>query len=352
MTADGGHVPGETAVSSERFFARELAQCFEGALQQRPSVRRYVEVAERCLAFEFAGAALVEPLTRAFVRVSREPMRTRVDLTIRCWDTESTGVSPPAPPDRALLQRGFAVASPSPLRATFSAVSGLLQAYEAGSSVAHVWARAASALPGWEVAAALRTLVAWWSETWSAALLHAAVVGSPSGGVLLAGASGAGKSSTALACVAHGAEYLGDDCALLAHEPGPVAHALYRTAKLDKAFLGRTLPELSSLETELVHDRGKAILAFPAGDLRLLGRCPIRAVCVQRIGSAGPTRLAEVSAARALAALAPSSLLQSPGSGQGTLDALAKLVAAVPRYELQAGRDAAELARAVLGVLS
>lgn len=169
---------------------------------------------------------------------------------------------------------------------------------------------------------------------------------------MLAGASGAGKSTAALAAVASGARFLSDDCALLKMEPGPVAHMVYRTAKVDRTCLASELAALRPYETKLEHDRGKAILAFPRGERMLLARCPIVAVLVQSIAESDGTRIATVSPGRALAALAPSTLLQSPGTGQQSLDVLAEIVNSVPCYELRSGRNLEQVAARLLSLLS
>src|SRR5690606_32523602 len=103
-------------------------------------------------------------------------------------------------------------------------------------------------------------------------------------------------------------------------------------------------------------DRNKTTLAFPAGGKVLLRQCRIVAVVTQAVAGRGRALFGEgravraesslepVSPARALAALAPSTLLQAPGAGQAALDRLAQLVASVPCHSLQAGSDLEALA--------
>src|SRR5205807_9852223 len=91
----------------------------------------------------------------------------------------------------------------------------------------------------------LRPLLGWVLASPGRHLVHAGAVGSEGQGVLLAGSGGAGKSTTAVACVEAGMSYVGDDYVLLSTGEPPAAHAIYGTAKLDRRSLA-TLPDLAS----------------------------------------------------------------------------------------------------------
>jgi hypothetical protein len=315
-----------------------LSDCFAEAVAKVGGERRHGALAGQPLNFEFAGGPLCRTLMEFLVGSAAG--RTPPVLSVKVWDSASTGVKPPSPPPGALLSRGLARWDSGRLTLAYCAASGTLQVFDAESTAAHCWVRHPESMPGWERAAPFRKLLAWWAESAGAVLAHAAVVGNPARGVVLAGASGAGKSTTALACVGAGLGFASDDCALLSLEAeAPVAHAVYRTAKVDKALLARRFPSLQALETDLHHDRGKAILAFRERDPRLLARTAIGAVVVQTIAREPRSRLVPASPARTLQALAPSTLLQCPGTGQRALNLLGKLVARVPCYVLEAGSD-------------
>ena len=92
------------------------------------------------------------------------------------------------------------------------------------------WARDAEALPRWETAAPLRTLLRWALRS-GLHLVHAAAVVGARGAALLAGASGAGKSTTALAAAQAGLGYVGDDyCAVELGDPPRVRTRCTRSA--------------------------------------------------------------------------------------------------------------------------
>ena len=150
--------------------------------------------------------------------------------------------------------------------------------------------------------------------------MHAAAVGVRGHGVLLAGAGGAGKSTTALAAYARGLELCGDDyCAL---GPGPTVHALYGVGKLEPDA-ARLVPELD----------GPIVALEPTPSLAL------SAVVLPRVVPGGRTTLTPVSPAAALRALAPSSTFQLPGAPRGPFAALAALVRELPAYRLELWED-------------
>src|SRR5262249_23268724 len=95
------------------------------------------------------------------------------------------------------------------------------------------WVDDAKALPYWSKAAPLRTLLHWVMQRFDRQLLHAAVVGTDHGGVIITGSGGAGKSTTALLCLEAGLKYLGDDYVVVALNPTAIAYSLYCTAKLN-----------------------------------------------------------------------------------------------------------------------
>jgi hypothetical protein len=328
-----------------------LSERFERALERRPSHRLFLELAGRSLALEFAGPALTDVLTDYLAggSAAHDPAA----LAINIWDSESTDVDPPPPPCHALVSRGFSSELGGQLKLAFSAASSTLQAHGPEVDRAHYWVRSPLAVPSWEVAQPFRTLLGWWAESIGAVLTHAAVVGGPDRAILFAGASGAGKSTSALACLVAGMRLLSDDSALLELEDGhPVAHALYRTAKVDRQQLQSRLPSLKGFGTALAHDRGKAILAFPRQGGALLRKARITAIVTQGLAIDGKSRVLPESKARTLRVLAPSTLLQSAGNGQKALRLLAEIVQRVPCYRLQAGHDLTDLAKRLAELVS
>jgi hypothetical protein len=97
-------------------------------------------------------------------------------------------------------------------------VLGVYEPPFAGLSLLHTersegvyWHPDAHAVHVSERAGPFRTILGWWLGARGYALIHGAAVGTDDGAVLIASRGGAGKSTTALACVLNGLLYLGDD---------------------------------------------------------------------------------------------------------------------------------------------
>ena len=73
--------------------------------------------------------------------------------------------------------------------------------------------------------------------------------------------------------------------------------------------------------------------------LQLVQQFPLRAVLVPRISGLPKTTARRVSPIAALAALAPSTIFQLPGTASSDLAAMAQLVRQVPTYALDLGTD-------------
>ena len=313
------------------------------------AVRRTYEIAGRRVELRFAGPALVPGLTRALEHL-RSTEGGRPDLTLLLFDTASTGVEAPERPEAMGAHRanGELPASEDGRVVAAYTPGNALAVFDRDARLGVYWRREAAEVPAFESAAPLRALINWWLPEERMQLVHAAAVGGPDGGVLLAGPAGAGKSTTALSCVAAGMGYAADDyCAIeLAEEP--IAHSLYDTGKAVRAGLGR-LPGLNALvpDPERLDDAKVVYFLHEHAPTRLVRRIPIRALLVPKVVGGRDTRVEEASPAAALAALAPTTLFQLPNAGRGSFQALTRLVRSVPCRHLLLGTDAGGVVAAV-----
>jgi hypothetical protein len=168
--------------------------------------------------------------------------------------------------------------------------------------------------------------------------LHASAVARGDQGLLIAGESGSGKSSTALSLIHQGWDWLADDVVLL--EPGAPArlHGLARGFAFHPALAER-LPDLKG---EAAAEKRFADVAtlFPG---RQIDTCRTAALLFPRVTLTERSLLDRLSPAEALMALLPASggilVGGAPDRSQAQLTALRDLVAGVPAYRLRAGRD-------------
>jgi hypothetical protein len=241
----------------------------------------------------------------------------------------------PAPWSPADVQPGEEVRgfTEGPRIAAVAPLHGTVSLYDRDRAHGTFWTRSTATLPDWESGSPLRHLLRWSLADHGLALLHGAAAGVPGGdGVLLLGAGGAGKSTTALACLEAGLAVAADDYCLLdaAHR----AHRLYAIGKLDARSLA-LLPGLAALAGPPRGPHGKAHLDLGG---RYAASVPVRALVLPRVaartGRPEPIRGAEV-----YRRLLASTLQQMPGRRTATLAALGGLVRARPAYELPVGPD-------------
>jgi hypothetical protein len=282
---------------------------------------RYFRIAHEVVRLRCAGRELAAALTDAVGHLEVGPT-SRAALTVHAW----AGGSPPW--------------GGSPEIRRWSGDDGLsfmqsgedwLEALDAGRGVGHLWLRSLGGAHHMRVAP-LSPILAAWLPSRGVVHAHAGAVGRADGCVLLAGPSGRGKSTTALACADAGLRYLGDDACLLAAEPSPTAYSLYRLVQ--------------SLSTE---GAPKQIRHVPPQVLLL--EAPLRAIAIIEPTGRPGTRTSAASAAEAVAAIAPSSMLRLPVPREPVLRGLARIAASVECHRLLAGTDRDGLAAAVGALL-
>jgi hypothetical protein len=364
-----------TAAQSQPMVDSALATFFQAACQAfeqaaNPALERIYQVGPHALRLRFANDRLVPRLTPALEHLAvlatgapmdggaSAPDDARSALTVCIWDSTSTGVSMPPPPwpSDAYTPRGdiwshstgrFQIAFQSTLAGV-----GPLSLLDREQAVGLYWLSDARHLPDYESGAPLRNLLHWWLAGTGYQFVHAGAVGRASGGVLLVGKGGSGKSTTALACLEAGLLYLGDDYCLLSASPVPEALSLYNSAKvrpdglLHFPQLARRVDARDRLGVE------KAIFFlqrhFPE---RLILRFPLRAILIPRITGLPGTTLSAASPATALKALAPSTLFQLAGAGPAAFQNLARLIRQIPCYYLDAGTDLAAISGVITSLL-
>jgi hypothetical protein len=275
-----------------------------------------------------AGDAVAGVVLPPLARVS-EPPRGAPVAVLTAFDGAGSGERP-APPSGAPGRRS----ADAGVHLGFEPDAPLLSVYDPASASGAFWAEDAAALPQWHTASPLRDLLRWVLRGHGLHFVHGAVVGDERGGVLLAGPSRSGKSTTAMLCAAHGMRHLSDDYALLSLRDRPVAHALFATAKLDDRAL-----EMLGMEAPPAPAGDKIVLdpaaSAPGG---VTGSLPLRALLLPRVGERTGA-LEPVSPGAALAALAPSTLIQLAGSRAEDLASLAGLARTLPAYRLAVGPD-------------
>lgn len=332
-----------------RFF-QETARGFDRAADKLGKSTHDFRVAGRHMRVRIAGSALahlIRPLAHlncdAAVRSVEDP-----ELEILAWDS-ADGWLPPRPPwDFRKLAHCGAIAGLENERicVNYFGDHGLLCLYDRQTRRALYWLPDAARLPFWEIAAPFRIVLHWWSQSFGGQMVHAAAVGRDGQGVLLAGRGGSGKSTTAIACVDSGMQYVGDDYVLLTRTPTPTAHSLYHSGKIRTAFLRQALPHWQDrVAAELGPERKSLFFMHECAPRQVSDQLTIRGVLQPKVAAAQRSSLAPLSQSLGLLAIAPSTIYQLPEARQATLSFLADCLGGIPMFQLQLGAELASAPR-------
>lgn len=347
---------------AESYFS-ELAGTFESAAGAAGVLERDVSIAGVTIRLRFAGHELARLLRAPLEHLETAP-QADTHASICVFDGASTGVQIPDFPWSGLdvRQQGLIAGYNGarfrtvyhgdildPPHYGFNALS----MFDVAEATALFWVESRARVPWWEPVEPLRPTLHWVLASHGRHMVHAAVVATDDGAVLIAGKGWSGKTTTALACVEAGFHFLGDNYAVLSDaDAAPVAYTLFSNAKLRPGTLG-LLPELESAVVERdVPDDAKLIVDFrhhrPA---QLRGSAPVKAVLVPELSGGASTRVEPAPARAGLMALAPSTIYQLPNNGGAGLRPMAELVRTVPTFSLKLGTDPRSAPPAIAGLL-
>ncbi len=303
--------------------------------------------------FRVAGPDLAGDLVAPFAPTTRVPPPAgEPDLTIDVWDGAATRVACSALPfDPNMGPYGVIVCAPDRQFVSYQRPASVGWLDRKRRRVI-AWFESADALYLDERAKPFAKLISVWLKGHRVVLGHGGVVGRNGRGILFAGLGGTGKSTTSVACLRAGLDYVGDDYVGL-EEQGPgrfYARAYFSSALLDidrfADFAERFIAPHHGHETKsLAHFADWLPHRLPDG-------LAIGAVVVPRITGREEHRLRPTSKIDALMALAPSTLLMMPLPEVAQFEMLARLVQSVPAYRLELGTDLETIPRAIEPILA
>lgn len=315
----------------------------------------FYEIAGLTVRLCFAGEALISRLTPALTQLKREAI-ANPDLTICIWDSSSTHTIMPPPPwqGQHLQKRGEVWGLNSDrIHTSFQWGANALSLLDYERNLGVYWLNNPELLPYWETGSPLRAILHLWLGKRGIQMVHAGAVGLPSGGVLLVGKGGSGKSTTALSCLDSELFYLSDDYSLISAEPEPIAYSIYSTGKKKPDDVDRLpfLKPIISNYDKLGEEKALYFLNehFPS---KIIKQFPLKAILVPRITGKSETTLTKTSAITAISSLVPSTVKQLPGTGQEACQIMTKTAQKLPCYYLNLGTDIKQISLAILELLS
>lgn len=328
------------------------------------SIDQFIKIGDSVVCLRFAGQGLLSYLTPALAHLATDET-SDPDLTICLWDSASTE-TPLAPLLDWFLQevqkKPYELLSPrheahmltnARVPVTFDLWSRILNMMDTERDVAIYWTQDATQLPYHEHGAPLRTILNWWLSRQNLQCVHAAAVGTATGGVLLAGKGGSGKSTTALSCLSSELLYASDDYCLITNRPAPYAYSLYNTAKLNGLRDLQRQPHFLNMIHNPDQIGSEKLMMFLAQHMshKLASGFPLRAVLVPQVTDKIVTRLTPISSGRALKALAPTTMYQLPGAAQRSFRSMAQLVRQLPCYHIELGSEISAVPETIIQLL-
>jgi hypothetical protein len=326
-------------------FVDDLCGAFERAWKRTPTHDSWLSLAEQAVRLRIAGAALDERLRPALGHLAGRECQP--SLTIECWDQKETGVAPPPPPvprDSPLLRGGARELAGRDVRMTYDSWMRMLSVYDRRRARAFVTVAEAAQIPAWVDRAPFRTILTWWAGDRGLAYLHASAVSGDRDAVVIAGASGSGKSTTAMACFADGLGFIADDACVVRLDPEPTVFTMYSKAKLERDAFDR-LPALA----ELADGATGAAVVIDARD-GVVPSAPLRAVMLPTLTDRRRSQLVQVSPTEARRLLVQTTLVEG-GAGGAALGPITALAGRVPCYRLELGSDLETVVDSVRTVL-
>ena len=325
----------------------------------------FYNIAGHTICLRFAGMALVPQLTPAVAHLEAEPV-LKPALTICLWDTASTHTGMPLLVsslihflrlrwwellDSRRIIKGY---NDHRIRSAFHLGPDILSLLDMQQNLALYWVMDASQVPYYERGSPLQTILNWWAATHGHQYVHAGAVGTEAGGLLLAGKGGCGKSTAALACLDSHLKYASDDYSLVSIDPVPRVYSLYNTAKLKGIEDIQRFPLLAPMisNVDRLNEEKAMLFLHEHRPEKIVSGFPLRAILLPLFTGKPETKLHPAKSVAALRALAPSTILQLPGAGQGAFRLMSDLVKQLPCYILETGTEIARIPEVIVSLLN
>ena len=338
-------------------FIEQSLSMLENLRQTNPPTLRTIRAAGSNFGLHCWGEALFNAMWPGLAHLEIDPGLASTVIQLQIWDSATTGVKPITPPfSLEDYQRNHRWAMIDDGRVLIMHIpwSHIVYAYDRGTCQGLFWSPDPGSLTIYERAAPLQTLFHWALNERGWHILHAAAIGVEQGGALLVGNTGAGKSSTALACLQHpGLRYLSDDKCLATLTPGPQAFGIFSAAKLKGDMLD-ALPQFQHLVggyDELTKGGKSLVYLYPEYRERMVTSFPIRFFLIANITRRSQAALRPASSSDVLKVLGPSTLHWLPGAEESSMRFMAALSRQLPAYWLDLALDAEQNIAAVATAL-
>jgi hypothetical protein len=343
-----GRVP-RVCYDDLRAYARNRLDAAIAYPRDRLLLRRF-PMARLDMTIAFSSEALASLCERTLVR-RRPDEASAAGIRVYAIDAGAKGWAPPA---RWREDAGFAsrcfdrVLDGDGLRGFYHHEAPSWQFYDRTTATGVLTLPGPLDMPPWESGSPFRLFLPWAYAAAGMRLTHAATLGVDGYGALIVGASGSGKSGTALAGLLHGLDSVGDDYVLVEQGPRVVARPVFAVFKQDRDGLRRAGVARGELDAAASNWHGK--VEFDVAKLSpkgLVDRIEIGVLLIPEVARRRRTAIEPATTREAALALAPSGVFQLPGDTAAGFGFLAALVRRLPAFRARLSEDPAEIADAI-----
>ena len=270
------------------------------------------------------------------------------EYVISLWDGAATGTGPPPLPDEAeqLPDTGLVIGGTDGVRLIYEVGLRTLSVIDEAAGNSWYWTADAALLPEWSTSTPIRHILHLALAARGCQVVHAGAAGRADGGVLFAGRSGSGKSTSTLSTLGSSLLYAGDDYVGVGFAAGgkPYVYSLYNCGKLESDHVKRFpgLRYVARPERDGVSRPWREKTMFYVKDTypdQLTSGFPLKAIVIPRISPDEPSRISELPLATAVRTLVPSTLFEIHGTGQAALTTLVRAAELAATLELRVGYD-------------
>ncbi|MES2682309.1 MAG: hypothetical protein V4650_02230 [Pseudomonadota bacterium] len=293
------------------------------------------------LRLEVVGEALARRLFSA-LRHREIAAPAHSDLNLHVWDARAAGLPFPSLAMQRLheeneqgLLRHLSDSRHLALRDSWLGLRAAIDDHKGAAWIAY---DDDALIPEFEHTAPLRNVLQLLMSSRGWHLMHAAMIGKGERALLLAGAGGSGKSTTACTALLAGWGYGADDLCLF-NETSTAVESLYQTVKLREGGLAR-LDEMRGLlhEYDECEERKAYLFVSQQWPERVLRNAQVSALLVPVVVDADASSLAPLDWRQGLAAVLPWTRRTVRTCGPRSQVALMAALRRYPVYSLRLGR--------------
>ena len=344
-----------SAIAPSAFF-EIVYNGFRCAVESSHCVDRYFHFAGYDVHLQYAGSSLVQFSTEALGHLLSKHVPDTIDLTICIWDSDTTIARSinafNETPGSLQTRRGELLNySSDQYQTAFQPDAGILSLIDKSRNLALVYIQ--NLEPSvYKSASPFHLVLHWWLREKRLYVIHSAAIGLEQGAALLIGRSGAGKSTSALACLQNGMKFIADDRCVVSLDPEPVVYALYNSGKVFPGQMDH-FPDFqnSIINPEAQTPEKNLMFVHQFDPERIALQLPVRVIFLSRLTHQKETTLSSVKLMEVCQVLAVSTMLYTPGWSQTDLKASVQLVQSVPCYAINLGEDLSQIPKLISQVI-